>query len=228
MMGGATGAEYASRIPISTASPSKHGIVFASIGTQVSSPFRVAWVEIRPKGQGGTSRADDLNFRPHINWASFAYDADQLDAEHGRHVVQPAAYQGVGDKGTVNAVALTPGDYEVHQFAWNHSKRYGETNPHIAATFHVDAGEAVYLGRFVARSGTAKDQRKRSIITAHYEVRDAFEEDSALLTQSKAIPLGFKLRNANLPTCRPPVRFARCDRDTALNFPRRQGGCDAI
>jgi hypothetical protein len=141
LAGCATMAENNAQIPIERADPARHGVVFASIGVKAATPMTSARVDIRPLGQGGPNLNEDLKSRPHLNRASFVFElsnARSADAAQSDEI------------NLVFAQPLPPGDYEIFAYGWSWGPYRARTANYFSIPFRARAGEAAYLGHFIA------------------------------------------------------------------------------
>jgi hypothetical protein len=197
--------EKQSQIPLESAKPVQHGMVFIALGTQTEKPFYRVTVSIRPLGQGGATFNEDLKSRPHLYRSWFKFEISNSSST----TLAPDA------TGTVLAAALPPGDYEIFDYTlgWKQYSFMPET--YLSIPIHVKAGEALYLGRFVARLTEVRSLPSlignRDVPDAgYYEVSDHLKEDSLLLAKLSPTSSNFTVVNAERPACSRRQQYVRC------------------
>jgi hypothetical protein len=215
--------EYNSKTPLDKADSSRYGVVFAAVGTQVVNPFSVARVEIRPKGQGGRNLKEDLAKRPNLYRAYFKYEGDKLyDLDIAHNTKGVVNFSGEDEKGTLLAAALPSGEYEFYGFFWTWGNFYASTKEYFSVPFQLRPGEALYLGRYIARLSALKEEPGILFDTktpekAMFEARNEFSLDSKLFANSGLIPNGFKLMDSPLFLCEKAF-YVRCPRRPRLDL----------
>jgi hypothetical protein len=204
-------ARDASVIPTARAAPDRHGILFLTLGTQQPQPLDLAHLEVRPVGQGGrTLESDFLNRgKGYRDRAVFDYRAEFLH--------QPASdFSDSTEAGRLYVAVLPAGDYEIYSyhFRWG---RWGSQNrltePFFSAPFRLRAGEALYLGRFIARVTHEPVQTALGTFrpdVSLFFVRSMLDEDTALLAREVAPDRGFKIIDGGLPACA-IAAYTRCE-----------------
>lgn len=191
----ATQAENEARIPLESARADRDAIVFGSVGTQVPKQFLSLSVGLRPLGQCCKTSSEDLQNRPHLHRASMSFS---------RSIVGKLDFSGADEEGVVFAAALPPGDYEIFRWGFRWGDHANTTQPHFSIPIRVRAGEALYLGRFIAHLA---EPQPGSPVRAFVAVRSALNGDAKLLAERVPPSREFKVVDGNLPACSGTVYF---------------------
>lgn len=209
-------AEEESRIPMARDMPANYGVVFAGVGTQIEKPFSTAQLSIRPRGQGTSSAKDDLNTRPHFHRAYFRYPESPTVPSRKTTAVTAGSFANDTEKGSIIAAALPAGQYEIYSFSWRWNQYVASNFTYFSMPFEIKPGQAIYLGRFIARTTNVR-QKDWVVFTenipesAFYDVRSELQQDSAQLLKYGSLPRGLQVVDGNLPACR-HARNVRCSR----------------
>jgi hypothetical protein len=199
--------DKSSEIPISAADPSKHAFVVIAVGTQVPLPVYELTLSIRRVGDGGANVRDDAAFRPwrHRHWLSYSQDHKQPSRNLARPSTDIASFSEENQKGTLHVAVLPPGSYEIYDFGISFGNVMTSIHrPFFSQRFELKAGQALYLGRFIAKATFKITGPFSQPLSANVEVRDGWQEDSQLYLASQLGPRPFRLVDNGMRICNSP------------------------